>query len=67
MRIRFHSVEGPIGVRIASVQDVFSRKGEEYLVMSTGETVRLDRIVDVDESAPIRQHAAANERLLANE
>lgn len=50
-RVRFHAEEGTLHERIASVQDVFSRAGEEYLVISTGETVRLDRLVDVDGTA----------------
>jgi Rho-binding antiterminator len=51
-RIRFREGNGTLHERIASVQHVFSRAGEEYLVISTGETVRLDRLVDVSGTAP---------------
>jgi Rho-binding antiterminator len=34
--------------RVSTISDVFTQGGEEYLVMGTGEAVRLDRLVAVD-------------------
>lgn len=34
--------------RSAVIKDVFAREGADYLTLSSGETVRLDRLVEVD-------------------
>lgn len=47
-RIVFADAEGDVQVRSASISDVYAREGIEYLVTSTGETVRLDRLVEVN-------------------
>ncbi|UNK48560.1 hypothetical protein MNR01_12470 [Lysobacter sp. S4-A87] len=47
-RINFRDENGADQHRDAVITDVFARSGEEYLSMSTGEIVRLDRLVDVD-------------------
>jgi Rho-binding antiterminator len=48
-RIRFLDAEGTVLQRRATLTDVFARDGAEYLSMSSGETVRLDRLVEVDD------------------
>ena len=32
----------------AVIKDVYAKDGEEFLLMGTGETLRLDRLVEVD-------------------
>ncbi|GLC90805.1 hypothetical protein Tamer19_02130 [Cupriavidus sp. TA19] len=39
---------GVLQHRNATVKDVFNRGGAEYVLLSSGETVRLDRLVEVD-------------------
>lgn len=34
--------------RSAVIKDVYAREGADYLLLSTGETVRLDRLVEAD-------------------
>lgn len=34
--------------RSAVIQDVFARQGPDYVTLSSGDTVRLDRLVEVD-------------------
>ena len=48
-RIRFRDEAGNARERTAVVADVFARKGEEFLALSTGEFVRLDRILAIDD------------------
>lgn len=48
VQIGFHDEEGEVQRRTAAITDVFARDGAEYLSMSTGETLRLDRLLDVD-------------------
>jgi Rho-binding antiterminator len=48
VHVRFLDEEGSLQHRSASIVDVFSRNGAEYLSISTGETVRLDRLIAVD-------------------
>jgi len=47
-RILFVTEAGVAESRTASIIDLFARQGEEYLVLDTGDTVRLDRLVEVD-------------------
>ena len=35
--------------RSATIADLFARDGVEYLAISTGETVRLDQLLEVDD------------------
>ena len=46
--ILFLDAEGTVQQRTAILTDVWAREGAEYLSTSTGETVRLDRLVAVD-------------------
>jgi Rho-binding antiterminator len=46
--ILFLDAEGTVQQRTAILTDVWAREGAEYLSTSTGETVRLDRLVTVD-------------------
>lgn len=47
VQIDFRDREGALQRRSATVADVFARDGSEYLLLSTGETLRLDRILAV--------------------
>ncbi|HEY1090927.1 MAG TPA: hypothetical protein VGE47_07545 [Burkholderiaceae bacterium] len=46
--LRFVDADGTVQLRSAGIADVFAREGAEYLVLSTGENLRLDRLVEVD-------------------
>jgi Rho-binding antiterminator len=48
VQIRFRDEEGVLQIRSAVISDVYARKGIEFLTTSTGETMRLDRLVEVD-------------------
>jgi Rho-binding antiterminator len=48
-QIRFRDAEGVVQRRSAAIIDVFARDGSEYLSMSTGETVRLDHLLAVND------------------
>lgn len=47
-RIRFRDEGGSEQDRDTVITDVFAREGAEYLSMGTGETLRLDQLVEVD-------------------
>ena len=44
----FRNEAGDVERRSAVVNDVFARNGEEFLVLDSGDTVRLDRLLEVD-------------------
>jgi Rho-binding antiterminator len=49
--LSFRDEKGVVQVRKGAIADVYARGGAEYLSIANGdtsETVRLDRIVDVD-------------------
>lgn len=46
--IRFLDESGAAHLRTATVVDLYARNGVEYLSLSSGETVRLDRILEAD-------------------
>ncbi|HEY0661932.1 MAG TPA: hypothetical protein VGD21_11515 [Lysobacter sp.] len=46
--IRFRDESGGDQQRDAVITDVFARNGEEFVSLSTGEELRLDRLVEVD-------------------
>jgi Rho-binding antiterminator len=48
VQIRFRDDAGAVQERLAVVQDVFAREGSEFVALSTGDTVRLDRLLGVD-------------------
>lgn len=48
--VRFLDDEGGIVHRSAVIVDVFSRGGAEFLSLSTGDVVRLDRLLAVDKA-----------------
>ena len=50
-QIRYFDIGG-IEHRNAAITDVFSRDGAEYLVISTGEILRLDQLVAVNGTLP---------------
>jgi Rho-binding antiterminator len=45
--VRFRDGAGAQQTRSACITDVYARGGAEYLAMSTGETLRLDQLVEV--------------------
>jgi Rho-binding antiterminator len=49
-KISFFGDDGAHEQRSATITDVFSRNSVEYLVTSTGETVRLDRLVAIGDA-----------------
>lgn len=46
-QVRFRETDGDVQVRNAIITDVFARDGAEYVSLSSGETVRLDRLLEV--------------------
>jgi Rho-binding antiterminator len=48
VQIQFLDEAGAVQVRSAAITDVFAREGAEYLSMSTGETLRLDQLIEVN-------------------
>jgi Rho-binding antiterminator len=48
VHIDFRDEEGVVRHLVASMTDVFARDGAEYLSLGTGETLRLDRLMEVD-------------------
>ena len=50
VQIRFRDDDGGEQERLAIVKDVFAREGSEFVALSTGETVRLDRLIGVDKA-----------------
>lgn len=48
VQMQVRDENGAVKLYTASITDVYARNGAEYLSMSTGETVRLDLLVEVD-------------------
>lgn len=48
VRIRAYDEERAVREHSAVITDVFARHGAEYLALSTGATLRLDRLIEVD-------------------
>jgi Rho-binding antiterminator len=46
--IHYRDNDGAAKQRDAVIKDVFARGGEEYVVLSTGEQVRLDHLIEID-------------------
>ena len=46
--IRYRDSEGMEQQRDAIIADVYSRAGAEYVSLSSGETLRLDQLAEVD-------------------
>ncbi|MGB3546574.1 MAG: hypothetical protein WBA17_06345 [Saprospiraceae bacterium] len=47
--VTYRTKAGAETAAVAIIKDVYTRKGVEYLQLSTGETIRLDRLVRVGE------------------
>ncbi|MCC8363802.1 hypothetical protein LK996_12035 [Lysobacter sp. A6] len=45
----FRNEAGEVERRSAVISDVFARNGEEFLVLDSGDTVRLDRLLQIDD------------------
>jgi Rho-binding antiterminator len=48
IRILYRDNEGVQQQRDATIADVYSRAGAEYALLSSGETLRLDQLVEID-------------------
>ncbi|WP_229417366.1 hypothetical protein [Massilia sp. Root418] len=46
--ISYTGEDGALQQRSAVIKDVYARDGADYVSLSTGETVRMDRLVEVD-------------------
>ncbi|MGO4220792.1 hypothetical protein AB4Y64_02850 [Lysobacter sp. TAF61] len=57
-RIQFRDEDGAQQDRDAVITDVFAHDGEEYVTINTGESVRLDRLLEVD-GARLADHEAS--------
>jgi len=44
----FRKEAGDVERRDAVITDVYARDGQEFLVLGTGETFRLDRLLEID-------------------
>ena len=49
-QVQFRDADGQSQTRHAVITDVFAKDGADYLTLSTGETVRLDQLVEVDQA-----------------
>ncbi|GGC97982.1 hypothetical protein [Undibacterium terreum] len=49
-QIHFFDSDGTAQTRHATITDVFARQGADYLSLSTGETLRLDQLIEVDDA-----------------
>jgi len=47
-KIRFRDGEGTSQLCTAAIIDLYARNGAEYVSLSTGETLRLDQLLEVD-------------------
>ena len=47
-RVTFRDDDGAVKTVSAVITDVFARAGADYLSLSSGETLRLDQLIDVD-------------------
>ncbi|WP_266182890.1 hypothetical protein [Dyella humicola] len=47
-QIRFRDQEGVVQHRSVTITDVYARESAEYLSMGSGETLRLDQLLEVD-------------------
>ncbi|MHA4867664.1 hypothetical protein ACXZ1M_08175 [Duganella sp. PWIR1] len=48
--IQYRDADGSIQTRNAVITDVFAKEGADYLTLSTGETLRLDQLIEVDKA-----------------
>lgn len=46
--LQFRDADGQLQTRRAVITDVYAKDGADYLTLSTGETLRLDQLVEVD-------------------
>lgn len=46
--IRYRDADGAVTSVSAVITDVFARAGADYLTTSSGETLRLDQLIEVD-------------------
>ena len=48
--VRFRGADSAVQHRRTVITDLFARDGAEYMVLGSGETVRLDQLVAVDDA-----------------
>lgn len=51
----YHTAEGPLSLPRAVIEDVYMKEKVEYLRLSDGTEIRLDRLVSVN-GIPLRRH-----------
>ena len=47
-RIVFRDADGAVQLLSAAITDVYAKDGADYLTTSTGDTLRLDQLIEVD-------------------
>ncbi|MDT1883298.1 hypothetical protein FPK44_21570, partial [Acinetobacter baumannii] len=52
VQIGIRSETGAVHYCTASITDLYAKNGAEYMSISTGETVRLDQIAEIDGAKP---------------
>jgi Rho-binding antiterminator len=52
VRITFTDTAGVVQQRVATILDVYARRGAEYLSTGSGETIRLDQVLAADDEYP---------------
>ena len=49
-QVQYRDASGMVQTRDAVITDVYAREGADYLTLSTGETLRLDQLIEVDQA-----------------
>ena len=49
-QLQFRDAGGQLQTRDAVITDVFANNGADYLTLSTGETLRLDQLIEVGQA-----------------
>jgi len=49
-QVQYRDASGTAQTRDAVITDVYAREGADYLTLSTGETLRLDQLIEVDQA-----------------
>jgi Rho-binding antiterminator len=48
--IQFRDADGQLQTRDAVITDVYAKDGADYLTLNTGEILRLDQLIEVDQA-----------------
>lgn len=52
VQVTFTDTTGTVQQRVATISDVYTRDGAEYLATGSGETIRLDHVIAADGEHP---------------